>query len=283
MLWNGDTRTITIQRKDTVVELTVDSHTAFVNGQAIELEQAPFIRNGSTFVPLRFISEAIGAKVGWDELNQVATIDVAPVEPEDPMAAVRAERIIMQAAEDQRIAEEKKNSVDKLAADQQARVDGLKHIESLAAKYNLTLSLRNDYPGTTPYFIQSYYDLVDRRGKVIGDFMLPFFIGDSSLLLKGVSIPLDSSLLSFFQEVASYCIAAKSSGTTLPKLSDNLTSSIANARASENQERYMEVKVGTSFEGTPLHVRVVFTNASNTAANISFDSNYTGMSGPNIR
>lgn len=40
-----------------------------VNGNIIKTEQEPYIENGTTFVPVRFLSEAIGADVSWDGKN----------------------------------------------------------------------------------------------------------------------------------------------------------------------------------------------------------------------
>ncbi|TDA68694.1 MAG: copper amine oxidase [Clostridia bacterium] len=48
------------------VELTVGQNTAYVNGELISLEAAPKITGGRTLVPLRMVSEALGAAVEWD-------------------------------------------------------------------------------------------------------------------------------------------------------------------------------------------------------------------------
>lgn len=46
--------------------MQLGSRTARVNGQAVTLEQAPSIYKGNTMVPLRFVSEALGAKVNYN-------------------------------------------------------------------------------------------------------------------------------------------------------------------------------------------------------------------------
>lgn len=48
-----------------VVELTIGSTAAKENGLETELDAAPCIENGRTLVPLRFIGEALGAKVDY--------------------------------------------------------------------------------------------------------------------------------------------------------------------------------------------------------------------------
>jgi len=45
-----------------------------VNDKEIKADQAPYINNGRTMVPLRFISEALGQKVDWDAKQKKVTI-----------------------------------------------------------------------------------------------------------------------------------------------------------------------------------------------------------------
>jgi len=56
------------------VELQIGSTQATVNGQTETIDVAPFIVGASTYVPLRFISQALGATVDWDGTNQVVEI-----------------------------------------------------------------------------------------------------------------------------------------------------------------------------------------------------------------
>ncbi|TMV46687.1 hypothetical protein FE783_25620 [Paenibacillus mesophilus] len=61
------------------IYLTVDSTYAVIyekNGQRkdYKLHASPFLHEGNTMVPARFISEALGAKVGWREEEQQITI-----------------------------------------------------------------------------------------------------------------------------------------------------------------------------------------------------------------
>lgn len=46
----------------------------FVNGQPVETDTAPMLVNGRTFVPIRFVSEALGAQVGWEEETQTVSL-----------------------------------------------------------------------------------------------------------------------------------------------------------------------------------------------------------------
>lgn len=76
--WNGATRTVTGTRGSRTVVLTVDSDQARVDGQEVRLAVPAKIRGGRTFVPLRFVAEALGASVDFDgETRTVLVVDLA--------------------------------------------------------------------------------------------------------------------------------------------------------------------------------------------------------------
>lgn len=56
------------------VSLHIGAHTATVNGASQPLDVAPFIIGASTYVPLRFVSQALGATVNYDASNQIVAI-----------------------------------------------------------------------------------------------------------------------------------------------------------------------------------------------------------------
>ena len=58
---------------DSIV-LNVGKQTAMLNGQHKILQAAPAVVNDRTLVPIRFISEAFGAKVSWDGATSTATV-----------------------------------------------------------------------------------------------------------------------------------------------------------------------------------------------------------------
>lgn len=56
------------------VQLWIGQREISVNGQTQSMDVAPFIQNGRTLVPVRFVSEALGAKVDWIATNQEIVI-----------------------------------------------------------------------------------------------------------------------------------------------------------------------------------------------------------------
>ena len=57
-----------------VIILTIDSVIAWVFDEYVANDVAPVIRNGRTMLPARFVAEALGGTVGWDEAEQKVTI-----------------------------------------------------------------------------------------------------------------------------------------------------------------------------------------------------------------
>ncbi|MDQ6423644.1 stalk domain-containing protein [Paenibacillus sp. LHD-117] len=73
--WDEKTRTVTAVKDATTVKLTIDAATAHVNAQAVTLDVPPMLLQGKTYVPLRFVSEALGAEVGYDAKRKVASVN----------------------------------------------------------------------------------------------------------------------------------------------------------------------------------------------------------------
>jgi multiple sugar transport system substrate-binding protein len=58
----------------TTIEVYIGKNTGTVNGKSTTLEQGAMIANGRTLVPLRFITEAMGAALGWEAATRTANI-----------------------------------------------------------------------------------------------------------------------------------------------------------------------------------------------------------------
>lgn len=75
--WAEKTRTVTATKGDTIIILTLDNDIAYINGNPVKLTAKAQSINGNTMVPLRFVSEALGAAVKWDGATRTAYIDSA--------------------------------------------------------------------------------------------------------------------------------------------------------------------------------------------------------------
>jgi hypothetical protein len=63
--WDEPTRTVTGTKGDMTIKLVIDSTEAWVNDEPVQLDTPPIIVNDRTLVPVRFISESLGADVAW--------------------------------------------------------------------------------------------------------------------------------------------------------------------------------------------------------------------------
>lgn len=73
--WNSNTKQATIKTAAYTIVFTVGSKSYTVNGTTKTLLAAPQIIDSRTMVPIRAISESIGAAVSYDEKTNVATVD----------------------------------------------------------------------------------------------------------------------------------------------------------------------------------------------------------------
>jgi len=78
--------TINATRGGTTISLHIGSTQATLNGQPQTLDVAPFIVGATTYVPLRFIAQSLGANVGYDNATRVVAIEMAHFAPGPPVA-----------------------------------------------------------------------------------------------------------------------------------------------------------------------------------------------------
>lgn len=76
ILWDNATQKVTLIKGGTVVQLTIGSNVLLVNGAAITMDVPAEITSDRTMLPFRFIAQAFGASVGWDEATQTVTMDL---------------------------------------------------------------------------------------------------------------------------------------------------------------------------------------------------------------
>lgn len=72
--WNDSSKSIEIRSGGKYIFLAVGASGAIVDDTMITLNTAPYIQNGRAMVPVRFVSEALGAKVAWDGNSKTVSI-----------------------------------------------------------------------------------------------------------------------------------------------------------------------------------------------------------------
>ncbi len=77
--WDAPTQTVMARKEsaNTAISLTIGNKYAYVNNNLVQLDVPAKIIKSRTMVPLRFVSEALGAKVDWNGVTQTITITSA--------------------------------------------------------------------------------------------------------------------------------------------------------------------------------------------------------------
>ncbi len=70
IIWDDISKSIEIKYGESFIFLSVGQSAAIVNDNIMFLDALPYIDNGITLVPVRFISESLGADVRWDGENK---------------------------------------------------------------------------------------------------------------------------------------------------------------------------------------------------------------------
>jgi hypothetical protein len=84
IFWNAKLGKVAMNCQGKYIELFLGSNKAMVDGKVLYLDAAPYIFAGRTYVPLRFIAEAMGAKVEWKPATQEVAIDFSKKSNIDP-------------------------------------------------------------------------------------------------------------------------------------------------------------------------------------------------------
>ncbi|MBJ6360782.1 copper amine oxidase N-terminal domain-containing protein [Paenibacillus sp. MAHUQ-46] len=68
--WNNNTQTVVARKNGVTVTLTIGSKIATIDDQTVYMDVAARTLNNRTLVPVRFVSEALGEEVIWDEASK---------------------------------------------------------------------------------------------------------------------------------------------------------------------------------------------------------------------
>ena len=81
-----DNGTINATAGTNTMQVKIGSDQAVVDGRQVFLDAAPFLEGSVAMVPLRFVSEALGANVDYN--GQTGTIDIAAAKPPIPSGSI---------------------------------------------------------------------------------------------------------------------------------------------------------------------------------------------------
>lgn len=84
VLWTESNQTVTVTGTNLDISLVVDNNTATVNGREVWFDAPARVEQGRTLVPVRFLSETLGANVRWEASERTVHITSASMEPVVP-------------------------------------------------------------------------------------------------------------------------------------------------------------------------------------------------------
>ena len=78
--WNGESKTVGINKDNTRIAFVIGAGTARVNGNAVSMPPS-YIVNGVTMVPVRFIAESLGQQVSWNAAANTVNLGSVTLPP----------------------------------------------------------------------------------------------------------------------------------------------------------------------------------------------------------
>jgi len=76
VLWDEAAQTVTLLKGTNAVQLTIGSNVLKLNGIGITMDVTPELVSGRTMLPFRFIAQALGASVSYDEATKTVTMNL---------------------------------------------------------------------------------------------------------------------------------------------------------------------------------------------------------------
>ena len=72
--WDQATKTVTVTRAGRTVQMVLGQNTYWVDGVQKTMDAPAEVVSQRTMVPIRFVSEALGLSVGWDQVNKLVLV-----------------------------------------------------------------------------------------------------------------------------------------------------------------------------------------------------------------
>ncbi|MEN6389813.1 MAG: copper amine oxidase N-terminal domain-containing protein, partial [Syntrophomonas sp.] len=75
VVWDAGTATITLSKGDQAIQMQVGSKTLLINGAPRQMDAAPEITSGRTFLPAGYVAQGLGYSVDWDAASQTIKLN----------------------------------------------------------------------------------------------------------------------------------------------------------------------------------------------------------------
>lgn len=147
----------------TTFAFAADQIKLIVNGKEIQCDVPPQVIDGRTMVPARFLAEALGAKVEWDEarnaVNIITNQSVAPAQPEAAQVS-SGDEINVKAADGALLYTVKINSIKKMSERNQFSD------KTPAQVVDINYTYKNIANAEDIFISDMYFKVYDQKGVV---------------------------------------------------------------------------------------------------------------------
>ena len=72
--WDEKSKLVTLNKDQTIIQLTIGSKKELVNKKVVEMDVAPVIINNRTMLPARWVAENFGWQLSWNDTGRTVTI-----------------------------------------------------------------------------------------------------------------------------------------------------------------------------------------------------------------
>lgn len=75
IVWNSVSRKVFITKNSIGVQLQEGSNNLLVDGKIMKMDVTPALKNGRMMLPIRYVTEAFGSAIFWDQGQQLIRIE----------------------------------------------------------------------------------------------------------------------------------------------------------------------------------------------------------------
>ncbi len=98
--WDDQAQAVTLAGAGVTLRLVIGQKVMLANEKPVAMDVAPLVRDGRTYVPARYVAEAFGYDVGWNEATQTVVVTLAGEGPASgrqltDLAALLREQVVL--------------------------------------------------------------------------------------------------------------------------------------------------------------------------------------------
>ena len=72
--WDKVNRIATFSKEGIEIKVTIGSNIIYVNGEPLEMDTVAIIKDNRTFIPIRYLAEALNVELSWNPISKTIMI-----------------------------------------------------------------------------------------------------------------------------------------------------------------------------------------------------------------